>query len=259
MACARRCPRSPPSAAAPTSSSSSRASTPIARSRDQIRAIFADYTPLVEPLSLDEAYLDVTEDLKGIGIATDHRRGDPRPHPRRDRPHRLGRRLLQQVPRQARQRPEQARRPVRRHPGARSRPSSRAFRSSASTASARRPRRRWPGWASRPAPTSRPEASNGSPPISAARRYYYHDLARGICHRQVRADRPYKSVSAEDTFLEDLSDRRGALLAELDRIGRHVWTQAGGRQGAVRAHRQPQGQICRLPDHHPRPLPRPRR
>ena len=36
----------------------------------QIRAIFPDYTPLVEPLSLDEAYLDVTEDLKGIGIAT---------------------------------------------------------------------------------------------------------------------------------------------------------------------------------------------
>jgi DNA polymerase-4 len=36
----------------------------------QIRAIFLDYTPLVEPLSLDEAYLDVTEDLKGIGIAT---------------------------------------------------------------------------------------------------------------------------------------------------------------------------------------------
>src|SRR5688500_19256348 len=34
----------------------------------QIRAIFAEYTPLVEPLSLDEAYLDVTEDLKGIGV-----------------------------------------------------------------------------------------------------------------------------------------------------------------------------------------------
>src|SRR5690606_26574788 len=36
----------------------------------QIRAIFRDFTPLVEPLSLDEAYLDVTEDLPGIGSAT---------------------------------------------------------------------------------------------------------------------------------------------------------------------------------------------
>jgi DNA polymerase-4 len=36
----------------------------------QIRAIFLDYTPHVEPLSLDEAYLDVTADLKGIGSAT---------------------------------------------------------------------------------------------------------------------------------------------------------------------------------------------
>lgn len=36
----------------------------------QIRAIFADYTPLIEPLSLDEAYLDVTQDTKGIGSAT---------------------------------------------------------------------------------------------------------------------------------------------------------------------------------------------
>ncbi|MBS0482280.1 MAG: DNA polymerase IV [Proteobacteria bacterium] len=36
----------------------------------QIRAIFRDYTPHVEPLSLDEAFLDVTEDMKGIGSAT---------------------------------------------------------------------------------------------------------------------------------------------------------------------------------------------
>jgi len=36
----------------------------------QIRAIFAEYTPLIEPLALDEAYLDVTEDLKGLGNAT---------------------------------------------------------------------------------------------------------------------------------------------------------------------------------------------
>ncbi|WP_251566710.1 DNA polymerase IV [Erythrobacter sp. 3-20A1M] len=36
----------------------------------QIRAIFHAYTPHVEPLSLDEAYLDVTEDLQGLGTAT---------------------------------------------------------------------------------------------------------------------------------------------------------------------------------------------
>ncbi|WP_412549660.1 DNA polymerase IV [Sphingomonas sanguinis] len=36
----------------------------------QIRAIFARYTALIEPLSLDEAYLDVTEDRAGLGSAT---------------------------------------------------------------------------------------------------------------------------------------------------------------------------------------------
>src|ERR1700752_4967832 len=35
----------------------------------QIRGIFADYTDLIEPLSLDEAYLDVTEDRRGLGSA----------------------------------------------------------------------------------------------------------------------------------------------------------------------------------------------
>lgn len=35
----------------------------------QIRAIFADYTEHIEPLSLDEAYLDVSEDRHGLGSA----------------------------------------------------------------------------------------------------------------------------------------------------------------------------------------------
>src|SRR5271169_3616633 len=37
----------------------------------QIRKIFAAYTPIIEPLSLDEAYLDVTENLQGISSATE--------------------------------------------------------------------------------------------------------------------------------------------------------------------------------------------
>jgi DNA polymerase-4 len=36
-----------------------------------IRSIFAEHTSVIEPLSLDEAYLDVTENLKGIPLARD--------------------------------------------------------------------------------------------------------------------------------------------------------------------------------------------
>src|SRR6266851_7084220 len=37
----------------------------------QIREIFAEHTPIIEPLSLDEAYLDVSENLQGILLARD--------------------------------------------------------------------------------------------------------------------------------------------------------------------------------------------
>ncbi len=37
----------------------------------QIHSIFQQYTTLIEPLSLDEAYLDVTENLKQIASATE--------------------------------------------------------------------------------------------------------------------------------------------------------------------------------------------
>ncbi|WP_050418900.1 DNA polymerase IV [Bradyrhizobium tropiciagri] len=37
----------------------------------QVRTIFAEHTEIIEPLSLDEAYLDVTENIQAIPIATE--------------------------------------------------------------------------------------------------------------------------------------------------------------------------------------------
>src|ERR1700758_4821585 len=36
-----------------------------------IRTIFAEHTEIIEPLSLDEAYLDVTENIQGVPVATE--------------------------------------------------------------------------------------------------------------------------------------------------------------------------------------------
>ena len=187
----------------------------------QIRAIFLDYTPHVEPLSLDEAYLDVTEDLKGIGVAT----------------------LIAQ----------EIRARIRAETGLTASAGVSYNKFIAKLASDQNK----PDGLCVVTPARGPAFVRGLPvkrfhgvgPVTAAKmaglgietgadleaksleflaahfgssaRYYY-DLARGICHRQVKADRPYKSVSAEDTFLTDLSDPE-ALLGELDRIGRHVW------------------------------------
>jgi DNA polymerase-4 len=197
----------------------------------QIRAIFLDYTPHVEPLSLDEAYLDVTEDLKGIGIATliaeeirarikaetgltasagvSYNKFLAKLASDQNKPDGLcvvtparGPAFVEGLP-------------VKRFHGVGPKTAEKMARLGIETGA---------------------DLKSRSLDFLAAHfgssAQYYHDLARGICHRQVKADRPYKSVSAEDTFLTDLSDEE-ALLAELDRIGRHVWQriQAKGLSG----------------------------
>jgi DNA polymerase-4 len=190
---------------------------------EQIRAIFLDYTPHVEPLSLDEAYLDVTHDLKGIGVATliaeeirariraetgltasagvSYNKFLAKLASDQNKPDGLC------VVTPARGPAFVAGLPVKRFHGVGPKTAAKMARLGIETGADLKARSL--EWLA---------AHFGSSAL------YYHDLARGICHRQVKADRPYKSVSAEDTFLEDLSDPE-ALLSELDRIGRHVWTK----------------------------------
>ena len=52
--------------------------------------------------------------------------------------------------------------------------------------------------------------------------HWYWRICRGIDEREVKPDRPYKSVSAERTFDEDLRDR-DRLAAELERIAGYAW------------------------------------
>jgi DNA polymerase-4 len=189
----------------------------------QIRAIFLDYTPHVEPLSLDEAYLDVTEDLKGIGVATtiaaeirariraetgltasagvSYNKFLAKLASDQNKPDGLcvvtparGPAFVEGLP-------------VARFHGVGPKTAEKMARLGIETGADLKARS-----------LEFLAAHFGSSAL------YYHDLARGICHREVKADRPYKSVSAEDTFLTDLAEP-DALLDELERIGRHVWTR----------------------------------
>ena len=63
---------------------------------------------------------------------------------------------------------------------------------------------------------------------------WYWRICRGIDDREVRPDRPYKSVSAERTFDEDLRDPT-VLADELERIAGYAWTRIERAQVAGRS------------------------
>jgi DNA polymerase-4 len=190
---------------------------------EQIRAIFADYTDLIEPLSLDEAYLDVSEDRLELGsaraiaeqvrgrikaetgltasagvsyckfiakLASDQNKPDGLcvipPH--------MGAAFVATLP-------------VKRFHGVGPVTAAKMERLGILTGA---DLARWT--------LSELQAHFGS----AAR--WYFNIARGIDERPVRSDRPYKSVSAERTFNEDLS-QADDLHRELARVAGLAWTR----------------------------------
>jgi DNA polymerase IV len=187
----------------------------------QIRAIFGDYTELVEPLSLDEAYLDVTQDRHGLGsaraIAQDIRR---RIRDETGLTASAGVSYCKFIAKLASDygkpdglcviTPEKgpefvASLPVARFHGVGPVTARKMERLGIVTGADLR------DWS-----IAALSAHFGS---SAD---YYWRICRGIDEREVRPDRPYKSVSAERTFDEDLRDP-DRLAAEIERIAGYAW------------------------------------
>jgi len=187
----------------------------------QIREIFADYTDLIEPLSLDEAYLDVTEDRRELGsaraiaeeirarikaetgltasagvsyckfiakLASDQNKPDGQcvipPH--------KGAAFVAALP-------------VKRFHGIGPVTAAKMEKLGILTGAD------LAGW-----PIEQLEAHFGS-----SGRWYWR-IARGIDEREVKPDRPYKSVSAERTFDVDYVEPED-LRRELTRVAGYAW------------------------------------
>jgi DNA polymerase-4 len=188
----------------------------------QIREVFAEYTPLIEPLSLDEAYLDVTENLKGMAVATE---------------------IAQEI-----------RARIKQVTGLNASAGISYNKFLAKMASDLNK----PNGQAVITPKNGPafvealpvKKFHGVGPATAERmrKYgietgldlkskslaflqehfgksgpYFYGIARGIDERRVRPDRIRKSVGAEDTFVEDIADLQLAV-AELNHLAEKVWS-----------------------------------
>ncbi len=198
----------------------------------QIRAIFARYTPLIEPLSLDEAFLDVTADLAGLGSATataERIRAEIRAETGltasagvsynkfiakiasdQNKPDGLC------VITPAKGEAFVAALPVKRFYGVGPKTAAKMARLGIETgADLKAQSLEW---------LARHFGSWGE---------YLHGAARGIDERPVRPDRPRKSVGAENTFFRDLRSP-SELLEALDEIIDTIWPRIEGSQSRGR-------------------------
>ncbi len=189
----------------------------------QIRSIFAHYTDLIEPLSLDEAYLDVTENKMGLPLAT---------------------RIAEAI-----------RAKIRAETGLTASAGVSYNKFLAKLASDyRKPDglfvitpKMGPAYVETlpvgkfhgvgPATNAKMNslgietgADLKAKPLAFLQRHfgkagaYYYGIARGIDDRPVRADRIRKSIGAENTFFDDLTDfkaMQAALQPILDKLWRH--------------------------------------
>ncbi|MBB5987797.1 DNA polymerase IV [Sphingobium lignivorans] len=189
----------------------------------QIRGIFERFTDVIQPLSLDEAYLDVTQNKLGIVAATY---------------------VAQEI-----------RRLIREETGLTASAGVSCNKLIAKLASDQnkpdglcivKPEEAEAFMAAMPVGrihgigpvTARRMATLGihsgadlkAWPLPALQRHFgksatfYHDAARGIDDRPVRDRETRKSISVEDTFESDIG-AEGQLLAELEKIAARLWTR----------------------------------
>jgi len=187
----------------------------------QIHAIFADYTPVIEPLSLDEAYLDVTENRKGLPTASETAQD-------------IRRRIFEET-------------------GLTASAGISYNKFLAKLASdQRKPNGQFvvpPGRGAAFAEALPVTRFHGVGPVTAKRMHdlgihtgadlkartlaflqhhfgssggWYHDIARGIDERPVRPDRERKSSGSETTFAEDLTEPAG-IEAGVAAMASDVW------------------------------------
>jgi DNA polymerase IV len=194
----------------------------------QIRAIFRDYADEVEPLSLDEAYLDVTADKAGLGSATAAARAiRARIRAETGLTASAGVSYNKFIAKLA----SDQNKPdgitiIRPHEGA-------GFVAGLSI-------RRFHGIG--PVTAAKMEGLGIYSGADLAAQdmawltahfgnsaEWLHNLARGIDHRAVKSNRPLKSVGAERTFDTDLTDPAD-IISALDHVAAVVWDRLSAKQ-----------------------------